>query len=210
MNDAQFWDKAAPKYSKSAIRDQEYYEQTLDRTRSYLHADDRVLEIGCGTGSTALLLAPSVASISATDISPGMIKIANDKAQDQGITNANFQVSGVADHGSNTKTYSAVLAHNLLHLVENLDGAVSTIAKRLEPKGLFISKTPCAPQNQGLKWFGLKIMIRVMQLFGKAPFVRFLTISKFEQKIEAHGFEIVETFHKQALIPVRYIVARKL
>lgn len=54
------------------------YEDTLGRTKSYVTADDRGLEMGCGTGSTALLFAPHVREIMGTDLSPAMIKIARE------------------------------------------------------------------------------------------------------------------------------------
>ena len=70
MQDATlFWDRIAPKYAKSPVRDQQAYEATLARTRSYLGAEDKVLELGCGTGSTALILADAVAEYTATDLS---------------------------------------------------------------------------------------------------------------------------------------------
>ena len=76
MKNAAFWDKAAEKYAKSAIADPDAYEYTLGRTRTYLKPTDNVLELGCGTGSTALVLASDVAKISAVDISKGMLEIA--------------------------------------------------------------------------------------------------------------------------------------
>ena len=75
-NDAKFWDKIAAKYAKSPIKNMEAYNQTMDRTKSHLAKDDSVLEVGCGTGSTALLLADSVQHITASDISANMIDIA--------------------------------------------------------------------------------------------------------------------------------------
>lgn len=59
-NDEKFWNGTARKYAASQIGDMAGYERTLARTRSYLHPDDRVLEIGCGTGTTALIHAPNV------------------------------------------------------------------------------------------------------------------------------------------------------
>ena len=53
---AKFWDGIAEKYAKSPIRDIESYEHTLQRTVSYLKPTDQVLELGCGTGRTALRL----------------------------------------------------------------------------------------------------------------------------------------------------------
>ena len=52
-NAAQFWDKAAPGYAKSAISDMAAYEYTCARTQSYLKKTDRIYEAGCGTGGTA-------------------------------------------------------------------------------------------------------------------------------------------------------------
>jgi ubiquinone/menaquinone biosynthesis C-methylase UbiE len=66
------------------------YEETLARTRSFLHAEDHLLEIGCGTGSTALKLAPSVRQITATNVSGGMLGIANGKLQKTGLKNLAF------------------------------------------------------------------------------------------------------------------------
>jgi len=93
-NSGKFWDKHAKKYSKRPIKDMQSYNQTMDRTKSHLSKDDSVLEIGCGTGSTALLLAGSVQHITARDISGKMIDIANAKAKDQQIGNATFSLKG--------------------------------------------------------------------------------------------------------------------
>ena len=77
MNDeARFWDKRAEKYAQRPVADQAAYEKKLEITRRYFNPDSVVLEIGCGTGSTALAHAPYVGHILATDISPNMIGIA--------------------------------------------------------------------------------------------------------------------------------------
>ena len=76
-----FWDKIAKKYSKSDIKDKEGYNKTLDDTRKFLKKEAVVLEIGCGTGTTALKLAGSVNDMTATDISSNMIAIAKEKAE---------------------------------------------------------------------------------------------------------------------------------
>lgn len=91
MRDAEeFWDKTAAKYAKSPVKDADSYEQTLERVRAHLAADDTVLEIGCGTGTTALLLADSAKHIIASDISSNMIEIADGKAKEQKVENVAF------------------------------------------------------------------------------------------------------------------------
>ena len=50
---AKFWDKTAEKYSQQPIANQEAYEVKLDLMREYFTPDTKLLEFGCGTGSTA-------------------------------------------------------------------------------------------------------------------------------------------------------------
>ncbi|MEM8958930.1 MAG: class I SAM-dependent methyltransferase [Pseudomonadota bacterium] len=76
---ARFWDKLSTRYAKMPVQNEAAYAATLDQTRTYLSPSDSALEVGCGTGTTALALAPSVARYRATDISGGMIEIARAK-----------------------------------------------------------------------------------------------------------------------------------
>ena len=68
-----FWDKVAERYSKKPVADEAAYQTKLRVTREYFRPDMQVLEIGCGTGSTAIAHAPFVEHICATDISPKMM-----------------------------------------------------------------------------------------------------------------------------------------
>ena len=54
-----------------------------------------VLEIGCGSGTTAIAHAPLVGHIRATDLSTKMVEIAKDKAKAAGITNVTFEALSV-------------------------------------------------------------------------------------------------------------------
>ena len=87
---APFWDRLAERYAAQPVKDQDSYEKTLNRVRAHLTPKDQVLELGCGTGSTALTLSDAAGHIHATDISSGMIEIANRKAVAAGVTNVSF------------------------------------------------------------------------------------------------------------------------
>ena len=80
-----FWDKIAKRYSKQPISDEAAYQKKLQVTRGYFQPGMKVLELGCGTGSTAIAHAPFVASIRAIDISSKMIAIAQSKVDAQKI-----------------------------------------------------------------------------------------------------------------------------
>jgi len=206
MADAsRFWDKTADKYAKKPIKDMESYERTLDRTREQLAPGDRVLELGCGTGTTALLLAPSVAHLRATDISPRMIEIARGKAAEQGVKNVDFACATVADGGFEKESFDAVLAFNLLHLLEDLPGAVRRVHELLKPGGRFVSKTVCLGEQTRL--WGL--LLGVMKPLGLAPPVFVRTIADVEGAITGAGFEILETGRYGTSLPTHFVVARK-
>lgn len=211
QNAAVFWDKVSAKYAKAPISDEAAYQLTLNKTRGYLGPDDRVLEVGCGTGSTALLLAESVGQITASDISGKMVEIGRNKAEAQGIKNIDFIRADVVDVSVDGEPYDAILAHNMLHLLEDAPTAVRKIKSLLKPGGLFISKTvtefgPSTP----FKWRLLKLLLPLMQWVGKAPYVNFMSVTELEDLIACEGFKIVESGNYPKTHLSRYIVARKI
>ena len=210
MTDTDFWNKIAPKYAAQPIRDPEAYQYTLGRTQSYLKSTDHVLELGCGTGSTALLLAPYVARYTATDISERMIGIGRTKAREQNIENLDFDVADLADPKLSDHNHNVVLALNLLHLLEDLPTVLRRIHSLMPKGGYFISKTTVAPcQGAPLGYWVIRALLPLMQLTGRAPFVAFHKAADLDRMIETAGFEIIETTNAPARPPNRYIVARK-
>lgn len=201
---AEFWNKRADGYAKKAIQDTGSYQETLERTRAHLSPSNRVLEIGCGTGTTALLLAPSVDRITATDLSSRMIEIARGKAGSQGVENVDFRSGTLFDDDLEKESFDAVLAFNLLHLLEDLPGALRRIRELLKPGGAFVSKTVCLAEQSRL--WGL--LLAVMRPLGLAPPVRCLEVAELEGDIIGAGFEIVETGFYPPSPPSRFIVAR--
>jgi ubiquinone/menaquinone biosynthesis C-methylase UbiE len=185
---ARFWDRIARKYAANPVADMAGYERTLARTRAHLNSGHEVLELGCGTGTTALRLAPAVGRIVATDISPEMIAIAREKAAAEGCRNAFFEVAAPESAPWPDATFDAALAFNVLHLVAAREAALRSVHRLLKPHGLFISKTPCLGDMSRL----VRIAVPVMQALGKAPHVAFFSAEGLEREIAAAGFEIVE------------------
>ena len=203
MTNAAFWNKAAPKYAKDAIGDMPAYEETLDRMREILQPHHRVLELGCGTGSTALELADSVDRYIGTDVASKMVKIAKGKLTEQSPQNLSFAVqdAGVMTSGSN----DVVLALNLLHLLPDLENRLAEIYKALPSGGLLISKTGLL--KDGL-WL-LPLVIPLMRTIGKAPFVRSLSEESLIGLLENAGFKVTENLVQGGMVPRVFIVAQK-
>lgn len=209
-----FWDKIARKYAKSKIADEAAYQKTLERVTEHLGPEDTVLELGAGTGSTALLLAGNVKSYLSTDFAPGMIEIADEKlAALKSDGKAPEGLSFLAADGFDPRLqevagsdgFDAVLAFNFLHLVEGPEALLNRIYDLTKPGGLFISKTVCLRSKAWMYW----PMIKAMQLFGKAPYVDMMSPEMVNSLITNAGFEIIET----GLYPAprsHFVVARKV
>ena len=190
VTSAEFWDRIAIRYNKQAIADPESYAKKLTATQALMQPTMKVLEFGCGTGSTALAHAPYVDQIDATDISAAMVAIGREKAKDAGIENVRFMQSSIEDFESGEGSYDMVLALNLLHLVPDRQAALSKIHGLLKPGGLFISSTVCLADKM---WY-LRPVIHMMQWLGKAPFVHFLMASTVVHEVHSVGFQEKESW----------------
>lgn len=187
VDKAKFWNKLADKYAKSQMRDVETYNKKLEKTREYLTEESQVFELGCGTGSTALLHAPFVKHIVATDISSRMLEIGQEKADAEGIGNVTFQEATIDSFEGENESFDAALALNILHLLEEPEAAIVKIRNMLKPGGVMVSSTICLGDGLPL-W---RLVIPFMQLVGKAPYVNNLKRQTLESYFESAGFEIV-------------------
>ena len=205
VRDTAFWDRIAPKYATDPIADPAAYEETLDRMRHHLRPEHRVVEIGCGTGSTALALAPAVAAYVGTDVSPRMIGIAEGKRREAGADGLSFEARAAGDLPPGP--FDAVLALNLLHLVADLDDLLARVADALPTGGLFVSKTALLADGA---WF-LRPAVALMRAVGKAPrTVLSLRQGELRARIERSGFAIEETILQPGIAPRLFVVARRL
>ncbi len=200
-----FWDKLADKYSRQPVKDMESYNRSLDCTRNYLSATDNVLEVGCGTGTTALLLAPSVGQLTATDFSSRMIEIAKQKAVTEGATNVRFDRCTLFDEDLKEGAFDVILGFNFLLLLEDIPAAVDRVHDLLKPGGVFISKTACLGEHSRL-W---SLLLAVMTPLGFAPSARCLKVAELETLITSADFEILEARLYPPSPPRHFIVARK-
>lgn len=186
--DARFWDRFARRYAASAIKDMAGYERTLARTVELVAGAPAVLEIGCGTGTTALRLAGAVGHLTATDFSPAMIAIARERMAAQGCGNLSFSVAMPEDVAAPDGGFDAILAFNVLHLLRDDAATLRHLHGQLKPGGLFISKTPCLSE---LNVF-IRLAVPVMRLVGLAPYVNALDGAALERRITGAGFAVTE------------------
>jgi ubiquinone/menaquinone biosynthesis C-methylase UbiE len=185
-NTQRFWDKIAPKYARKPVPNLDTYETKLRLTQEKMTPEMKVLEIGCGTGTTALHHAPKVSSILATDVSSGMLYIAQQKASQQGIKNVNFQCAAVHELKLKPESFDLVMAHSLLHLLDDMETVVRDMYKALKPGGWFISSTVC----MGDKLSFFKWIAPLGKWLGLMPNLNIFTRDDLRSAITDAGFEI--------------------
>lgn len=187
---AKFWDKIAAKYAARPVADEAAYQRKLAMTRELLRPNMEVLEIGCGTGSTAIIHAPHVAHIRAVDISEKMIEIAKAKADEAGISNIDFEAAEFDELAVPNDSVDVVLALSFLHLVEDKQAVIGRIHRMLKPGGLFVSSTACL--GDSMAW--IKYIVPIGQLFGQMPMVKVFTTEQLKTAIQTAGFAIEEAW----------------
>ncbi len=184
--ESSFWNKIARKYSQKPVPDENIYQQKLELTQNLFKPEMTVLEVGCGTGTTALAHAPFVAQIDGIDFSDAMIAIAKEKALKQNISNVNFTCQDIGQLADTDKKYDVILAHSILHLLSDRSAVIQTLHQMLRPSGHPVSSTVCLTGFMQL----LKVIWPLMHRIGVFPMVYFFKRDQLLQEHLLSGFEI--------------------
>lgn len=203
-SDKKFWDKIARKYAQQAIAKPEDYERKLEITRSYFTPESEVLEYGCGTGSTALLHAPHVRHIKATDLSDEMITIAKERAKDAQISNVDFEAIELAALNPDDGQYDVVLGLNVLHLVRDRAEMIKLSHALTKPGGVFITSTACIADRMPF----MSLIAPLMSAIGVWPHFEVFKEDQYKAEIEAAGFAIEQRFRPEKSMTVFFVARR--
>lgn len=98
------------------------------------HPNPKVLDVGCGTGHHAALLAEQEYDITAIDLSPDMIRIASSKH-----ANVKFKCGDIAEMPQTGFHFSYSL-FNVINCLESMKGMIAffkAVFERLAPDGVF-------------------------------------------------------------------------
>jgi len=115
-------------------------EVVIQLVRAHVPSGALVLEVGCGTGTTALWLAQNGYSVVAWDVSPEAIRIAKDRAASEGVT-VQFQVTDILAAASEGPRFGTVYSRGVLHTFTEDGGRrafAAAVARCLSPGGLWL------------------------------------------------------------------------
>ena len=185
-NQTDFWNRVSEKYAAKPIKDGAAYERKLCLTQDRLACWMDVLELGCGTGTTAIRHAPLVKAIHAVDTSPKMIDIARHRASEAGVINITFECKPVEALDLQENSQDAVMAHSILHLVADPAQLIEQVYRWLRPGGLFISNTTCIGEVS--LW--LRALIILGQAAGRVPLLTVFDRDQLHNLMAQPGFQI--------------------
>ena len=120
--------------------DYEYWADYIDDLiQSYHPYAEKLLELACGTGSFALSMAEyNIYEITATDLSPEMIRVAQTKDHENSVT---WKVLDVRDMDIDGRYDVVIMLFDSINYLMNDDEVVNlfnNVRKILAPKGIFI------------------------------------------------------------------------
>ena len=118
------------------------------------NAQQHALDIATGGGHTALAVAPHVAQITVTDLTPRMLEKAREFLLSQGVANAQFQVADAEQLPFENATFDRATCRIAPHHFPNIARAVQEVARVLKPGGLFLLIDNTVPSDPELDTFG--------------------------------------------------------
>jgi predicted TPR repeat methyltransferase len=200
-----FWNLIGSLYAKSPIADRAAYEAKIEKIKSYLSAEDVLLDIGCGTGTQCGDLAGNVKQATGIDISGKLLAIAEQRMAERKLDNVSFIKTSVFDECLPADGFNVVMAFYVLHFYGDIDAVFKRIHALLKSGGLFISETATLG-DQG-KFMGS--LLRFAGKLGLLPTMNFLTTEQIEQALEKAGFSVVDKTRFSDKIPEYTLIAKK-
>ena len=181
-----FWDRIASNYDKIEGNDIAY-KIFLDKAKTYLKADDTILDFGCGTGLICNELADNVGFINAIDLSTKMIGISKKKAFERNIKNIDFELTNIFNEKFKEESFDAIIAFNIFHLLDEPQKYFERIYQLLKPNGLILASTPCMKDAPFIN-----LILKFFSFIGVTPKLNSFSSSELEAMLLNASFNTVE------------------
>ncbi len=95
----------------------------------------KVLDVGIGTGNTAVYLSPYVKEIVGTDLSTGMLEVLGKKIKEIGIENIRYYKKDILKEDFEEKDFDLIFNAMTMHHIDDPEKAISRFKEFLKPKG---------------------------------------------------------------------------
>ena len=195
-----FWDKIASFYDIAESVNGKVYREMLDTVRGLIPQGARVLDVAAGTGQLSFAACENADEVICTDLSLPMLEKARKKAAKRGIYNISFEARNIFDLQDEDGTYDIVMAGNVLHLLENPQGAVQELCRVTKKGGLIILPTFMNDRRS--------VLIDLYKKLGFSPARNYDPIS-YRRMLEECGCGEVRAKLIRGMIPCCFAVIKK-
>ena len=200
-----YWEGLSPKYDRFMEKRWKIYPALLDRIRSEVEEGAEVVEVAAGTGLVTLALAGKAGRIRAVDISPGMIREAGKKAEENGVENVEFTVGDAYALPFADDSFDTAICNNALHNMVHPERALSEMRRGLKPGSTLVAVVVGFRESRmsmAAMW--------VYELFGKLPVFHKMNADRFADLVRESGFRVedVEVLqYKKPSMPLVFVAA---
>lgn len=172
--------------------DAERYERSFGYVASYGESlvdllqpkhGERVLDLGCGTGTLTAAIAERGATVTGVDADPGMIAAARSRHPEIAFTEADGHAFSVPE------PYDAVFSNAALHWMTDPDAVIARVRDALLPGGRFVAEMGAAGNCAAI----IDAVGRALAELGQGAFPElwyFPTPAEHAGRLEAAGFEV--------------------
>lgn len=143
---------------------------------------ERVLDMGCGAGHTALAVAPHAAEVVALDVTPEMLAVVERLAGERRVTNLSTRLADVTALPYPDATFDVVTSRFSAHHYAEPARAVAEAARVLRPGGRFLLVDTVSPEEPALDSF-----YNAVELLRDISHVRNWRCSEWRRMLQAAG-----------------------
>lgn len=151
---------------------------------------DRILDAGCGSGVHMSLLLQKCRQVVGIDISPSMIRSAQEHLRQSGLVNWKIQVGDVRKIPFKNGEFSWVLALGLLDYVDSVGDVLKEIHRVLSLSGQAVLTVPKKPSLFGILRLSTGNLVKD-KLFGLPPVKNVMNEKDLRSTLGRVGFRIL-------------------
>lgn len=203
-----FWDKVSCIYDIAEIVNKRTNGGIKSAVKAEIKQGMRVLDCAAGTGMISLAAAENAKHVTCTDFSKPMLMTAMKKARKNHVYNISFARRDICALRDEDNKYDAVIAGNVLHLLEEPEAAFSELVRVTKPGGKIIIPT----YLQGDKSFLFAFFIRIYEMLGfshKSDFTLDSYMEFIAENAEANGCAEYSTRLIPGMMSAGFAVIRK-
>lgn len=143
---------------------------------------ERVLDLGCGAGHTALAFGPHVAEVVAIDLAEAMLAQGRRLARERGIGNVDFRLGDVEQLALPDSSFEVVTSRFSAHHYPSPTRALAEVVRVLRPGGTFLLVDSVAPEAPGCDTF-----LNAIEVLRDPSHVRDHRVSEWEAMFAGAG-----------------------